>query len=107
MRRLILIMLCSLSLFSLGAQKNNQGTKKINIRDIFLMLPEKAVDNRWSVEDRKTQKTSHTCWGTRRRAGVDRALCGGLRRAQWLSSSLPFLSGSYARGLLLEPQRWA
>lgn len=31
MRRLILIMLCSLSLFSLEAQKNNQGAKKINI----------------------------------------------------------------------------
>ena len=53
MRRLILIMLCSLSLFSLEAQKNNQGAKKINIRDIFLMLPEQAVDNRWSVEERK------------------------------------------------------
>ena len=53
MKRLILIMLCSLSLFSLEAQKNNQGAKKINIRDIFLLLPEKAVDNRWSVEERK------------------------------------------------------
>ena len=53
MRKIILILLCALSLCSIEAQKRKPTEPKVTIRDIFLALPDDALENRWTVEERK------------------------------------------------------
>ena len=53
MRKIILILLCALSLSSIEAQKRKPTEPKVTIRDIFLALPDDALENRWTVEERK------------------------------------------------------
>ena len=53
MRKIILILLCALSLLSIEAQKRKPTEPKVTIRDIFLALPDDALENRWTVEERK------------------------------------------------------
>ena len=53
MRKIILILLCALSLCNIEAQQRKASEKKVNIRDIFLALPDDALENRWTVEERQ------------------------------------------------------
>ena len=53
MRKIILLLLCALSLSSIEAQQRKATEKKVTIRDIFLALPDDALENRWTVEERK------------------------------------------------------
>ena len=61
MRKIILILLCALSLCGIEAQKRKPTEPKVTIRDIFLALPDDALENRWTVEERKELLTQIGC----------------------------------------------
>ncbi|MDO4692330.1 MAG: hypothetical protein Q4A64_05615 [Porphyromonadaceae bacterium] len=54
MKQFFLIVLCALSITSFGAKHDSTRAKKVGIRDIFLMLPERDLEwGEFSVQKRK------------------------------------------------------